>query len=241
MYPKTLRIATLVALAAAAASCRSALPWANEPIGDEVNVVFTVQNNLLFLPSATIDGRSGRYFLGSASARSVLDPHIASQTLARTHILALNAKESLRFTPLILDLGGTGDAILGADVWGNHAVTIDYRAGLITYQKSGIHPELMTLYAFQSEPSVLVNVNGRDVSAIVDTTIPDTLVLPAGAQSGRGTARIALAGTQLGEMDVHFAAIPRARIGNRLLSRFLVTIDYGKRQVGLWRDPRTAL
>ncbi|HKO55168.1 MAG TPA: hypothetical protein VJ276_04775 [Thermoanaerobaculia bacterium] len=223
------------------ASCRSVLPWSDEPIGEEVNVVFTIHNNLLFLPSTTIDGRTGRYFLGSASARSVLDPRIASQTPARTHTLALNSKESLRFTPVILDLGGTGDAILGADLWGKNAVTIDYRAGLITYQKSGIHPELMTLYGFQSEPSVLVNVNGRDVSAIVDTTIPDTLVLPAGAQNGRGTARIAMAGAQMGEMDVRFANISRARIGNRLLSRFLVTIDYGKRQVGLWRDPRIAL
>ncbi|HEV7920740.1 MAG TPA: hypothetical protein VGR02_08110 [Thermoanaerobaculia bacterium] len=235
-----MQIATLLALAAAL-SCAGAMPWAHEPIGDEVNVAFTIRNNLLFLPSTTIDGRTGRYFLGSAALRSVLDPALASRTLDRTHTLALNSKESLRFTPVVLDLAGTGDAILGSDVWGSHAVTIDYGAGLITYQKSGIHPDGMTLYAFQAEPAVLVNVNGRDISAIVDTAIPDTLVLPAGARSGRGTARIAIAGAALGEVDVRFAATPRARIGNRLLSKFLVTIDYGKRQVGLWRDPRIAL
>jgi hypothetical protein len=241
MYPKTGRIATLLALAAAALSCASAVPWAHEPIGDEVNVAFIIENNLLFLPSTTIDGRSGRYFLGSASARSVLDPTLASQTLDRTHTLALNSKESLRFTPIVLDLGGTGDAILGSDIWGSHAVTIDYGAGLLTYQKSGIHPDGMTLYAFQAEPTVLVNVNGRDISAIVDTASPDTLVLPAGARNGRGKARVSIAGSAMGEVDVRFASTPRARIGNRLLSRFLVTIDYGKRQVGLWRDPRIAL
>jgi hypothetical protein len=241
MYPKTVLIATLLALAATAFSCAGMMPWADEPVGDEVNMAFTIENNLLFLPSTTIDGRSGRYFLGSASAHSVLDPTLASQSLSRTHTFALNSKESIRFTPVVLDLGGTGDAILGSDVWGKAAVTIDYRAGLVTYQKSGIHPEEMKLFAFQAEPTVLVNVNGRDISAIVDTAIPDTLILPAGTRSGRGKARVTIAGTPLGEVDVRFAATPRARIGNRLLSKFLVTIDYGKRQVGLWRDPRIAL
>jgi hypothetical protein len=32
--------------------------------------------------------------------------------------------------------------------------------------------------------------------------------------------------------------VARARVGNRLLSHYLVTIDYGRRMVGLWRDPR---
>ena len=44
-------------------------------------------------------------------------------------------RDSLRFTPLVLDLRGVGDGIVGADVWGGHAVTIDYSAGLLTFQR----------------------------------------------------------------------------------------------------------
>jgi hypothetical protein len=44
--------------------------------------------------------------------------------------------------------------------------------------------------------------------------------------------------TDFGTIDVGYANVSQARVGNRLLSRFLVTIDYGKRVVGLWRDPR---
>ena len=237
MYSKWARAATVVMLLMAV-SCGGAVPWRNEPVGDEVNVVFTIENNLLFLPSATIDGRPGRFFFGSAEVRSVIDPRFGG---ASTHVLALNERESFHFSPVALDLGGTGDAIIGADVWGDKAVTIDYHAGLLTYQKSGIHPDLMTLYSFSGEPSVLVSVNGREVSAAVDTALPDTLVLPAGSRGGRGSARVTVAGTNFGAVDVRFANTPRARIGNRLLSRFLVTIDYGKHQVGLWRDPRTPL
>lgn len=237
MYSKWPRAATLLS-SLLAVSCGGVLPWRNEPVGDEVNVAFTLENNLLFLSSTTIDGRPGRFFLGSAQAHSVIDPRFGG---ASSHVLALNERESFRFSAVSLDLGGTGDAIIGADVWGNKAVTIDYHAGLLTYQKSGIHPELMTVFSFAGEPSALVTVNGGSMTAVVDTALPDTLVLPAGSKSGRGSARVAIAGTNFGNVDVRFANTPRARIGNRLLSRFLVTIDYGKHQVGLWRDPRIPL
>ena len=53
-------------------SCSSMLPWHDEPVSDEVNLAFTIQNNLLFLPTATINGHHGRYFFGSAERRSVI-------------------------------------------------------------------------------------------------------------------------------------------------------------------------
>ena len=237
MYSKWARAATLLCVLLAI-SCGSVVPWRNEPVGDEVNVAFTIENNLLFLSMATIDGRPGRFFFGSAQSHSVIDPRFGG---ASSHVLALNERESLRFSPVSLDLGGAGDAIIGADVWGDKAVTIDYHAGLLTYQKSGIHPDLMSIFSFAGEPSVLVTVNGGEMTAVVDTALPDTLVLPSGSASGRGSARVAIAGTNFGDVNVRFANTPRARIGNRLLSRFLVTIDYGKHQVGLWRDPRIPL
>ena len=83
-------------------------------------------------------------------------------------------------------------------------------------------------------------LDGTLLRAVVDTSSPDTLILPRG-NGGRGRASVAIAGTNFGSVDVRFANVQRARVGNRLLSKFLITIDYGKRQVGLWRDPRIAL
>ena len=87
-----------------------------------------------------------------------------------------------------------------------------------------------------------VSVDGRKVAAIVDTASPDTLVLPRGtAPAGRRAAHVVVGGTDFGNVDVLFADVAQVRAGNRLLSKFLVAIDYGRRQVGLWRDPRTTL
>jgi hypothetical protein len=242
MYSKNLSIAiaTLLLLA----SCSSTVPWANEPIGEEVNLSFVIRNNLLFLPSATIDGKSGRFLVGVGAARTALDQHFAAglprSTASGEHMLQINEKESLRFTPVEMDLQKVADGIIGADVWGTRAISIDYTSGLLTYQKEGIHPELMTIFRFIAEPRVDVLVDGKTIPAIVDTSSPDTLTLPRGnATAGRTHARIQLAGADLGNLDVKLADVAEARVGNRILSKFLVTIDYGKREVGLWRDPRT--
>ena len=240
MYLKFPRLATCAAIVVFAASCSISLPWRDEPIGQEVNVAFTLQNNLLFLPSATIDGRPGRFLFGSAEPQTILDPKFAQN--APTHSLQLNARQSLRMSPVVLDLHGVGDGIIGADVWGGHAVTIDYRAGLITYQKQGIFPADMVLYDFSAAPMINVVIDGKKTPAIVDTTSPDTLVLPrGGAAAGRRNARVQIADTDFGSVNVQLADVSEPHVGNRLLSRFLISIDYGRRQVGLWRDPRIAL
>ncbi|HEY8849488.1 MAG TPA: hypothetical protein VIO12_09355 [Thermoanaerobaculia bacterium] len=219
------------------------MPWHDEPIGLEVNLAFVIRNNLLYLPGATIDGHSGSFLLGSAEPQSVLDSHFVQKVGPMPfHSLQLSERDSLRFTPVILDLRGVGDGIVGADVWGSHAVTIDYRAGLLTFQREGIHPELMNVYSYRDAPSINVEVDGRLVPAIVDTSSPDTLVLPREAAAvERRSAHIQIAGTDLGSVDIRLADVARPRIGNRLLSKFLVTIDYGRRQVGLFRDPRISL
>ena len=114
-----------------------------------------VRDNLLYLRSATVDGRPGRFLFGSANPQSVLDAHFAQAVGARPfHSLQLNERESLRFTPAVLDLRGVADAIIGADVWGAHAVTIDYRAGLLTFQREGIHPDLMNVYTFRDAENI---------------------------------------------------------------------------------------
>jgi hypothetical protein len=99
---------------------------------------------------------------------------------------------------------------------------------------------MMTIFGFTAEPQVIVTVDGKQVEAVIDTASPDTLILPRGsAAGGRSHARVQLAGTDFGDVDILFADVAAPRVGNRILSKFLVTIDYGKHEVGLWRDPRT--
>jgi hypothetical protein len=239
MYSKTNAIATAL-IAVFCVACGSVLPWHDEPAATEVNVAFTIENNLLFLTTPRIENRTGRFFFGSAAARSVLDPRFAAAIgPRRAYELDFGQKEAIRFSPVVLGLGGAGDAIVGADVFGDRAISIDYRAGLLTYQKEGIHPDGMALFRYTGDPSITIGVDGRNIPAIVDTASPDTVVLPR-AKAGRGTANVNVAGNDFGTIDVGYANIAKARIGNRLLSRFLVTIDYRQHVIGLWRDPRNA-
>jgi len=240
MYSKLKAIATGV-IALSWIGCAGILPWHNEPVANEVNLAFTIENNLLFLSTPALENRRGRFFLSTASARSAVDPQFASSLRTRPPFsFAISDKEAVRIDPVVVGLGGVGDAMIGADVWSRHAITIDYHAGLITYQTARIEPAEMTLHRFASAPTIVVNVDGKPIEAIVDTALPDTLVLPAEKPSRR-TAHVVIAGTDFGIVDVGQARVAMPRIGNRLLSRFLVTIDYGQRVTGLWRDPRIPL
>jgi len=236
---KSIVRATAYAAALFAVSCTSRLPWSNEPVGNEVNLAFTIERNLIELTTVRIDQRPGRFLLGTAARQTVVDPRFALAPFG-PHSLQMGERETLRLTPQLLDLGGVADAIVGIEAWKRHAITINYKSGIVSYQKYGIVPDAMKVYRFDAEPMINVLVNGQQVSAIVDTTSPDTLVLPAQSY-GRGTARVVIAGTDFGTIDVAYANVSGARIGNRLLSHFLVTIDYGKKWVGVWRDPRIAL
>lgn len=228
--------ATTLAIALFTVSCTSRLPWANEPIGNEVNLAFTLERNLIALTTVRIDNRPGRFLLGTAARQTIVDPRFPLAPAA-VHALQMGERETVRLSPTPLDLGGVADAIIGVEAWRNHAISIDYKSGLVTYQKYGIAPAEMKVYRFEAEPMINVIVNGQQVSAIVDTTSPDTLVLPATVH-GRGSADVVIAGTSFGTVDVEHANVSRARIGNRLLAHFLVTIDYGRKWVGVWRDPR---
>jgi hypothetical protein len=243
MYFKRLLIATCALLLCA--SCAGMLPWRNAPAAHEVNLAFTLEMNLLYITSATVDGRPGRFLLGSAEPRSVLDSAFVRSvggTGRDRFSLRLSERHAIAFAPVIADMHGVGDGIIGADVWDAHAVTIDYRAGLLTYHREWIHQEDMTLFSYSAEPRINLTVDGRSVSAIVDTASPDSLVLPrAGAPPSREKARVQIGETDFGTTDILRADVAAPRIGNRLLSKFLVTLDYGRHQVGLWRDPRSPL
>lgn len=237
MYSKNFLTAMIAA--ALLASCSATLPWSHEPIGQETNLVLALRNNVLELPSVTIDGVAGHFLLGVANARTVLDPAFLRRLPpAANHSLELNARKSVHFTPVVADLHGVADGIIGADIWKPYAVTLDYRSGLLTLQREGIHPELMTLTRFTAEPEAAVSVDGAPLRAVLDTASPDTMVLPASGAPTRRSATIVLAGTRFEAVDIRLADVARPHLGNRLLSKFLITIDYGRKEVGLWRDPR---
>lgn len=236
MLSKTSRVATAFAVIVLAASCARLTPWRGQQADEEVNVSFTLERNLIELtPTLRIDDQPGRFILGTAAPRTVIDPAFP----APGRRLQLQEKQSVPIVPVRADLQGVADAIVGADAWRDQTLSIDYRLGLVTYQKTGIERSQMQIFRFRDEPSIWVHVNGQRIAAVVDTTSPDTLVLPGAG--GRGMVSVVVAGTDFGATDVQFANVTRARIGNRLLSRFLVSIDYGRRTIGLWRDPRIAL
>ncbi|HSP14636.1 MAG TPA: hypothetical protein VLV78_07785 [Thermoanaerobaculia bacterium] len=238
MLSKSLPLAITALVAGLFTSC-SVLPWQGQAPANEVNLGFTLENNLIFLTTAEINNHGGRIFFGSAHSRTIVDPAFVERAGGGRYVLQLNHRQSIPFDPVVMSLGGVGDALVGADVWDAKAVTIDYRTGLLTWQKDGIYPDYMTLFQFEAEPKVIAEVDGRATPVVVDTALPDTLVLPRGSHAaGRRSARVTIAGTDFGSVDVALGDVSRARIGNRLLSKFLVSVDYGRRQVGLWRDPR---
>ena len=223
-------------------ACTARLPWSSQEPANEVNLAFTLENNLVFLQSATVNGQPGRIFFASADPQSVLDPAYAARIGTAKYELHLNQRAKLPFTPVVLDLHRVADALIGSDVWASDAVTIDYRSGLVTYQKEGIHTDYMTVYRFDAAPAITAKIDGRETTVIVDTAVADTLVLPRGsAPAGRRKAHVVIAGTDFGDIDVALGDVSAPRAGNRLLSKFLVSIDYGRREVGLWRDPRIGM
>jgi hypothetical protein len=237
------RARTAVALCALllASGCRlTRLPWRNEPVGREVNLSFTIENNLLFLTTVRVNGRPGRFFLGTSHAQSVIDPRFAAG--AARHVVHLSEKESREISPAFVSLQGLGDGIIGADVWEKTStVTIDYRSGLVTLNKDRLTSDQTAVYRFTTEPRVTLLVGGETIEALVDTTSPDTLVLPRNSRTARANVPLTVAGTNLGMTSVRYADVATARVGNRVLSKFLVSIDYGRKTVSLWRDPRIAL
>jgi hypothetical protein len=242
MLSKSIPVALTTLVSMIFLSCSSAPPWSHEDPTNEVNLAFTIQNNLLFLQSTTINHQPGRIFFASAAPQSAVDPAYRARIGETKCELDLNKRAAIPFAPVVLDLHGVADALIGSDVWGTHAVTIDYRSGLLTYQKDGIHPDYMTIYRFDAAPTVKAKIDGRDTLVVVDTALPDTIVLPRGsAPAGRRVARVVIAGTDFGNVDIALGDVSSPRVGNRMLSKFLVSIDYGRREVGLWRDPRIGM
>ena len=228
-------------VAVLATSCSAMLPWSRSPEGhaNETNLAFTLENNLVFLPSVSINGHTGRFIFGSATPRTIVDPRVAPELGGTNgpYTLGVNDRKTFPFTPLFLDLGSAGDAVIGWETFTPNAISIDYSKGLLSVQGEGIYTGMMSVYAFNGAPAVDVEINGAKYSAIVDTSLPDTMAIP-GTTTGRAAAHVVIAGNDFGDVDVRTGGVDQPRIGNRLLSKFLISIDYRAKRIGMWRDAR---
>ena len=225
--------ATVVAFALCALSCSGLISRRGERT--ETNLAFSFERNLIELVSVTIDGRPGRFILATASPNVVVDDGFA--LARRRHVLQLGERNTLPVAVGRQDLHGVADGIIGASGWRRETLSIDYHAGLVTLHRGYVDRGLMTQFRYPGEPAIGIVVDGRNIDAVVDTASPDTVVLPGSPR--RGTVTLSVAGVDFGAIDVQYADVHRARVGNRVLSRFLVSIDYRRRLIGLWQDPRT--
>lgn len=231
MLSKSMARATGAVLALLASAC--ALPWKSERPGN-VNLAFVPRQNLLELTNVRVSGRSGRFVLGTAAPATVIDTAFHTPG---PQVVTLGSRNSVTIEPRVGSLGGVADAIIGADAWREGSITIDYRAGVLTWRRQGAVTSQMEIFRFTAAPAIEVTVNGVKHTVVVDTASPDTLTLP-GREARRGAVHVVIAGSDFGTVDVQYASVTQARVGNRLLTHFLVTIDYGQQIVGLWRDPR---
>src|ERR1043165_7814935 len=112
MYSKTPLIAMCALMLCA--SCAN-LPWSSQPQGEEVNLAFTIEKNLLIVSTISVQGRRARFVFGSAEQRTVFDAAFARSLALSggTATLQLSEKESVVTHPLIADLHGTANGILG--------------------------------------------------------------------------------------------------------------------------------
>ncbi|HUF18967.1 MAG TPA: hypothetical protein VMS12_13060 [Thermoanaerobaculia bacterium] len=225
-----------------ASGCTLVREYRAEPrFENRFSFALSIEDNQLVMTSARLGGRDGKFVLATGHQVTTVDTAYADANLAGGTVeLAIGERFTADINPLRTELGAAADALLAADLWGQSTISIDYMAGMLTVS-SDRHPRPndMEVFPFAGPPTVPVTVDGQTWRAIIDTSLPDTLVLPRGSRpSSRARADIRLAGRSFEQIDVAWSDTSTPRIGNRLLSRFLVIINYRDLWVGLWPDPR---
>lgn len=208
---------------------------------DKFSLALTIDDNQLLLSSARLAGREGRFVLATGHPVTTVDRNYNSANRSGATLeLAIGERFTASIKPQVADLGKAGDALLAADLWPTSTISIDYLGGLLTVSGNRHpRPNDMQVFSFTGAPMVPITVDGRTMQAIVDTSLPDTLVLPRGSRpASRTNANVELAGRSFEQIDLAWTDTSTPRIGNRLLSRFLVIINYDRSWVGLWPDPR---
>jgi hypothetical protein len=230
-------LVALIALSAAGCS----VPWRGEK-RDEVNVAFQLEKNLPII-SVDVNGVPGRFLISSALEATTIAPKFAARIGPRPflgHRFIIAERVAIRLSPAVRPLALPIDGILGMDAFRGTAISIDYAAQLLIIELTPHDRRGMTVVPFSTIPAVPVTIDGRAGVAIVDTASPDSIVLPAvrGSSGKRTEVELTVDGHAIGRTDAALADTVIPRLGNRVLSKFLVTIDYRLQQVALWpRQP----
>ncbi|HVT04563.1 MAG TPA: hypothetical protein VHL58_14450 [Thermoanaerobaculia bacterium] len=208
--------------------CSYRPPWQNER-RNEVNVAFSLEKNVVMI-SAAIEGKQRHLIVATGTPRSVLNG--AGRPTATP--VTFGGKTSITVTPDRLNLAGIADGILGADAWEGTALTLDYDKKLLTIDlhqqaRSDARP-----FPFHELPTLPITVDGQSYDAVIDTSSPDTLLIPWRVKK-RAEGIVTVGSDSWGRVDYQLAKVSAPRIGNRLLSKYLVTIDYRTRQTYLWK------
>ncbi len=245
MYPKIEIGSALKSLMAgvllfASSGCQA--PWRHEK-EHEINLSFRIVKNQLHT-NAVVGGKPGSFLIGTSQARSLVSTEFLRRHRMKgkeTVRILLGRQWSREVTPVEADLQGIADGILGADLWDNATVTIDYRRKIFSRVRGSRFADDLVSHRFSQAPTLPVEIEGVRYSAIVDTTIPDALILPQsifGGVAGSHRAVRVRVGNAERRIEGYVSAGEQVRIGNLLLGNYLVMIDYRSGVVGLWPDPR---
>jgi len=213
----------------------------------ERNIAFRIEDNLPVI-DAQLEGHPVRMVIASALPNSVIGGERAraigyDSSRHRSRIFFGNLAGT-KVNPVILELDRAipADGMLGADAWSGRTLTIDYRRRVAILNPPGPIAEGFYSWSFKGPPRISVYLDGILVPAIVDTALPDSAIIPEvlldDEPGRRQNVDIEVAGVRFDDIDVLTAPTGDVRIGNRILSRFLVRIDYDHRTIALWPDNR---
>lgn len=203
----------------------------------EVNLTFEFQTNLLLI-QADIGTTPASAAIGTTQLQTIIDEELAASRgiSERDSItITLGGRITRPVRAALAPLPPGVDAIIGRDFWRDSVLVLDYRNGLVTMiQEDGIEVA-GEQHRFRGVPSVPIIVDGKTMRADVDVTIPDTLLLPPWeGTTGRVERTVIIGSDIVGDIDVRHANVSRPRVGNRLLARYLLTIDYARNVVAIW-------
>lgn len=222
-----------------AASC---VP-STEPRIPEDNVGLFLRSNLACV-RAEVNGLDATLVVASALPRTAVKSSLRGDRAGTRILLGDTLLLYVRSTGLdIAEI--PADGLLGADAFRGKIATLDYFRGLLTVSAwPRARPEITPWKFSGGPPRVPVRINGKATWAIVDSSLPDSAIIPpefVAAGSGERTlVTMEVAGIRFDDLDVAVVPVAEPRLGNRTLARFVVTIDYAHEMIGLWPDPRTS-
>lgn len=239
------RSIAVTAILLTSVSCGAIRDLSREVAGQasETNVSFRLDHNLLWLENMTIEGRPG-HFVASASLRRTLLDDAFSEAMGASVRVTIRGAHGVRLEPDRHPLAGGIDAMIGYDVLGP-VTLIDYHNQTIARRNRADLSDADYSHQYAGQPSVRITIDGREFAALIDTANPDTIHVPAtwmerdeNLIGSRATASVSIGEIDLGRQDFLLVERGPVRLGNRILSRFLVAIDYPARTVALWdRSP----